>query len=168
MARASRRESSRRDGKRSHLSRAKEGIESRPWGVLIAANALPIMAVLVIGTLWAKGTIEFVPEAKKVWPSLIVLGLTLVILVVIAWIIAPALFPLLRRTRESLDRNLRLMRSGGPVMIPLRLLLIILGTMAYGVLWANLVVLGLLAVVDVAAILASLAVFVREVLRAKG
>ncbi len=157
-----------RDRKPGRIARAKGHVASRPWGMLVVANALPIMVALAVGVMWAKGSIEFTPGSEKVLPSLIVLGVTLVLLVVIAWIIAPALFPLVKRTREFVDRNLALMLKGGPAAVPLRLVSVVAGLVAYGVLWANLVVLGLLAVVDVAAIIASLVVFVREVLKAGG
>ncbi len=70
--------------------------------------------------------------------------------------------------KEFIDRNVAMIFKGSPMAIPGRLLFVSLGVVAYGVLWANLVVLTLLALVDVAAIIASMAVFVREVLRAKG
>ncbi len=166
MAKSSR--DDRRDRKPGRIARAKARAPSRPWGVLVAANALPVMIALIVGVLWAKGSIEFAPGSENVLPSLIVLGVTLVLLVVIAWIIAPALFPMVKRTREFVDRNITLMLRGGPGAISLRLVYVIAGVVAYGVLWANLVVLGLLVLVDVAAIIASFTVFVREVLKAKG
>ena len=136
--------------------------------MLVVANALPIMIAIGIGILYSRGTIEFVPGAEKVVPSLVALGATLVILLVITWVIAPALFPLVKRTREFADRNLDLVARGSMFEAPVRLALAVVGLAAYGVLWANVVLLGLLALVDVAAIIASLVVFAREVLRAKG
>ena len=157
-----------RDDGRSRLARAKGYKPSRPWGMLVAANSLPILVALVVGGLWWKGTIKFVPGSKTVIPSLVVLGVALVVLVVIAWIIAPALLPMVKRTREFVDRNLTLLFKGNLIGAPLRLILVVSGIAAYGVLWANLLVLALLALVDIAAILTSLVVFVREVWKAKG
>jgi hypothetical protein len=136
--------------------------------MLVAANSLPILAMLVVGGLWWKGTIKFVPGSETVIPSLVVLGVALAVLVVIAWIIAPTLLPMVKRTREFVDRNLTLLFKGSVLGAPLRLVLVVAGVAAYGVLWANLVVLALLALIDVAAILTALVVFVREVWKAKG
>ncbi len=158
----------RRVGKPGRIARAKSHVASRPWGVIVAANALPVMVALVVGVLWAKGSIEFAPGSVRVLPRLVVLGVTLAILGVIAWIIAPAVFGLGKRVRAFMIREVALMKSGSLLMVPFRAVLVLGGMAAYGVVWANLIVLGLLALVDVAAIIVSLVAFAQDVLSTGG
>ncbi len=158
----------RRGGKAGRIARAKSHVASRPWGVIIAANALPVMVALAVGVMWWKGSIEFAPGSARVLPRLVVLGVTLAILGVIAWIIAPAVFGLGKRVRAFMIGEVALMKSGSLLMVPFRAVLVLGGMAVYGVVWANIIVLGLLALVDIAAIIISLVVVARDVLSAGG
>jgi len=154
--------------RRKRMERAKRPAGRQRWSVLLIANFLPITIALVVAVGYYQGRITFVPEASRVWPSLIVLGIGLAVLAGISWVLIPALLPAVRAVRVFVDRQaVRLLRDG-ILAFPARAVLLAAGIAAYGVLWANVVIVAVLLAADVIAVMMALGVFVIEALRARG
>jgi hypothetical protein len=156
------------DRKKDRLARAKAARPSRPWWLLLVANALPVAFAVGIAVLYARGTISFVPGSENVVPVLMGLGVLLAVLVGLCWIILPVFASAVLATREIVDRHMSAFSREGAMSALLRLPFLAAGLIAYAVLWLNLVLLSLLVVANIVAIVVGLGVLVLEVLRVRG
>ena len=104
-----------------------------------------------------------VPEAGNVLPSVILLGLSLVVLVVLAWIVAPILMPAARAALDFIRHQKQAMKRGGMSEFAARLPFLVGGTLVYVVLWFNVCLVCALIIVDVLAVLGILTYFIMEV-----
>ncbi len=153
-----------RDRGRRRLARFGARARSRPWAALAVANKLPLTAAAVVWIAYARGKITFVPGARSVLPILTALGIALAVLVFLCWIAAPLLPPAVAGVRGFIGRQSGAIARGGPVAFVVRFPPLVAGMLVYAALWFNALVLALLIVVDIVAIITTVAVLAREVL----
>ncbi len=157
-----------RERRRGRIARFGARARSQPWAVLILANFLPIGATAYIFWGYRTGKIVFLRGSETVVPSLIVLVAIIAAMTFTSWLAAPLLRGAVTAVHRFVQRQTTMIARGGVLAFFIRFPALVGGMLVYGILIVNVLLLGLLLVGGTILLLASLAVFVVEVMKVRG
>ena len=162
------RQTGKRERKRGRIARFGARARSQPWAVLVLVNFLPIGATIYILYGYRTGKFVFLQGSERVVPSLIVLAAIIAAMTFTSWLAAPLLRGAVTAVHGFVQRQTTAIARGGMLAFFVRFPPLVGGMLVYGILIVNVLLLGLILTGGTILLLASLAVFVVEVMKVRG